>query len=135
MPLHIVTEAERCLNCKKPLCQEGCPVHTPIPEIIQLFKQHKLMEAGEKLFANNPLSAVCAAESPSFRSRCSSSEPLPVSSQAGWVSLWLKQAPQGRPQALYMYYSRYFLSSLHSFIGEYPSVDGFFHSFRLMLRL
>lgn len=60
MPLHIVTEAERCLNCKKPLCQEGCPVHTPIPEIIQLFKQHKLMEAGEKLFANNPLSAVCA---------------------------------------------------------------------------
>lgn len=60
MPLHIVTEAERCLNCKRPLCQEGCPVHTPIPEIIQLFKQHKLMEAGEKLFANNPLSAVCA---------------------------------------------------------------------------
>ena len=60
MPLHIVTEAERCLNCKKPLCQEGCPVHTPIPEIIQLFKQHKLMEAGEKLFHNNPLSAVCA---------------------------------------------------------------------------
>ncbi|MBQ3653404.1 MAG: FAD-dependent oxidoreductase [Synergistaceae bacterium] len=60
MPLHIVTEAERCLNCKKPMCQEGCPVHTPIPEIIQLFKQHKLMEAGEKLFHNNPLSAVCA---------------------------------------------------------------------------
>ena len=60
MPLHIVTEAERCLNCKRPLCQEGCPVHTPIPEIIQLFKQHKLMEAGERLFSNNPLSAVCA---------------------------------------------------------------------------
>ena len=60
MPLHIVTEAERCLNCKKPLCQEGCPVHTPIPQIIQLFKQHKLMEAGEILFRNNPLSAVCS---------------------------------------------------------------------------
>ena len=60
MPLHIVTEAERCLNCKKPMCQEGCPVHTPIPEIIQLFKQHKLMEAGEILFRNNPLSAVCS---------------------------------------------------------------------------
>lgn len=26
MPLHIVTEAERCLNCKKPLCQQYCPV-------------------------------------------------------------------------------------------------------------
>ena len=60
MAIHIVTEANRCLNCKKPRCQEACPVHTPIPEIIQLFKQNQLMEAGQKLFENNPLSAVCA---------------------------------------------------------------------------
>ncbi|MBR2207373.1 MAG: NAD(P)-dependent oxidoreductase [Synergistaceae bacterium] len=60
MPLHIVTEAERCLNCKKPQCQVGCPVHTPIPEIINLFKEHKLMEAGEILFKNNPMSAICS---------------------------------------------------------------------------
>lgn len=60
MPLHIVTEAERCLNCKKPLCQQGCPVKTPIPQIIQLFKQNKLMEAGEILFRNNPMSAICS---------------------------------------------------------------------------
>ena len=25
MALHIVEEAERCLNCKKPMCQRGCP--------------------------------------------------------------------------------------------------------------
>lgn len=61
MPLHIVTEAERCLQCKNPLCQKGCPVHTPIPEVIKLFKEHKLMEAGEILFTNNPLSLVCSA--------------------------------------------------------------------------
>ncbi|MBQ6969997.1 MAG: NAD(P)-dependent oxidoreductase [Synergistaceae bacterium] len=61
MPLHIVTEAERCLQCKNPLCQKGCPVHTPIPEVIKLFKEHKLMEAGEMLFSNNPLSLVCSA--------------------------------------------------------------------------
>lgn len=60
MPLHIVTEAERCLNCKKPLCQQGCPVNTPIPQIIQLFKQNKLMDAGEILFKNNPMSAICS---------------------------------------------------------------------------
>ena len=60
MPLHIVKEAERCLNCKKPQCQAGCPVNTPIPEIIQLFKEHKLMEAGEILFKNNPMSAICS---------------------------------------------------------------------------
>lgn len=60
MALHIIDEANRCLNCKKPRCRQGCPVHTPIPEIIQLFNENKLMEAGEKLFENNPLSAICS---------------------------------------------------------------------------
>ncbi len=60
MALHIVAEANRCLNCKNPRCQQGCPVHTPIPHVIQLFKENRLMEAGEMLFENNPLSAVCA---------------------------------------------------------------------------
>lgn len=60
MALHIIDEANRCLNCKKPKCQEGCPVHTPIPHIIQLFKENKVMEAGEELFNNNPMSAICS---------------------------------------------------------------------------
>ena len=53
MPVHIKTEAERCLQCKKPLCQQGCPVHTPIPQVIALFRENRLMEAGELLFRNN----------------------------------------------------------------------------------
>lgn len=60
MALHIVDEANRCLNCKRPMCQQGCPVRTPIPQVIQLFKQNRLLEAGELLFANNPLSAICS---------------------------------------------------------------------------
>ena len=60
MAVHVINEANRCLQCKKPSCVEGCPVHTPIPQIIEEFKQHKLMEAGAQLFANNPLSLVCA---------------------------------------------------------------------------
>ncbi len=60
MALRIVAEAERCLQCKKPLCQQGCPVHTPIPQIIALFKENKMMEAGRALFANNPMSLVCS---------------------------------------------------------------------------
>lgn len=39
---------------------EYCPVHTPIPQIIQKFKENKVMEAGEQLFENNPMSVVCA---------------------------------------------------------------------------
>ena len=56
MALHIIDEANRCLNCKKPMCQQGCPVHTPIPTVIQLFKENRLLEAGDMLFRNNPLS-------------------------------------------------------------------------------
>ncbi len=53
------TEAQRCLLCKKPKCAlEGCPVHTPVPECMLLYRQGKLAEAGEMLFRNNPLTAV-----------------------------------------------------------------------------
>ena len=60
MALRIVTEANRCLQCKKPLCQQGCPASTPIPEIIKMFRENKIMDAGAKLFANNPLSLICS---------------------------------------------------------------------------
>lgn len=42
------------------MCQQGCPVYTPIPHIIQMFKENRLMEAGEELFQNNPMSVICA---------------------------------------------------------------------------
>ena len=60
MALRIVAEANRCLQCKKPMCQQGCPVHTPIPQIIHQFKENNIMDAGERLFENNPLSVVCS---------------------------------------------------------------------------
>jgi glutamate synthase (NADPH/NADH) small chain len=56
----ILSEAKRCLNCKNPSCVKGCPVHTDIPNVIQLFLNHKIDEAGEILFKNNPLSAICS---------------------------------------------------------------------------
>ena len=52
-------EASRCLLCKKPKCGiQGCPVHTPVPECMALYRAGKLDEAGEMLFRNNPLSAI-----------------------------------------------------------------------------
>lgn len=56
----IINEAQRCLKCKRPLCKEGCPVGTDIPIIMEMFLQGKMDEAGEKLFNNNPLSALCS---------------------------------------------------------------------------
>jgi glutamate synthase (NADPH/NADH) small chain len=56
----IVSEAKRCLKCKKPLCKEGCPVKTNIPVVMNMFLEGKLNDAGQMLFDNNPLSAFCS---------------------------------------------------------------------------
>ena len=60
MAVYVIAEAERCLNCKRPFCQEGYPIHTPIPKVIQAFKENRLNEAGQMLFDNNPMSMVCS---------------------------------------------------------------------------
>lgn len=60
MALHVMDEANRCLGCKNPQCQKGCPINTPIPEVIRLLKANKLDEAGRILFENNPLTTVCS---------------------------------------------------------------------------
>ena len=61
MPVHVISEAKRCLQCKKPLCQtKGCPIKTNIPEMIRLFLDGKIYEAGDMLFKNNPLSIFCS---------------------------------------------------------------------------
>ncbi len=60
MAIHVINEAKRCLNCKKPMCREGCPIHTPIPDMIHTFLDGNINAAGEMLFENNPLSIVCS---------------------------------------------------------------------------
>ena len=61
MSVHVINEARRCLQCKKPLCRlEGCPIGTNIPEMIRLFLEGKGLEAAGMLFANNPMSIFCS---------------------------------------------------------------------------
>ena len=61
MAVHVLNEARRCLQCKKPLCRlKGCPVETNIPEMIRLFLAGESEIAGKMLFDNNPLSIVCS---------------------------------------------------------------------------
>ena len=60
MSKHILDDAKRCLQCKNPLCSNGCPIGTPIKEVIKLLMENRLEEAGKLLFDNNPLSLVCS---------------------------------------------------------------------------
>jgi glutamate synthase (NADPH/NADH) small chain len=57
-------EAARCLNCPKPQCKKGCPVEVPIPEFIQLVKEHKFGDAAKKIKDKNALPAVCGRVCP-----------------------------------------------------------------------
>ncbi len=60
-------EASRCLHCKKPYCQSGCPVEVDIPDFIELVKQGKLIDAAWKVKEKNSLpriaGRVCPQES------------------------------------------------------------------------
>ncbi|MEG2786586.1 MAG: NAD(P)-dependent oxidoreductase [Romboutsia sp.] len=62
--LNLNLEANRCLVCKNARCKSACPISTDIPTVINLYKENKIKEAGELLFNNNPLSAVCAIVCP-----------------------------------------------------------------------
>lgn len=57
-------EASRCLDCKKPLCMEGCPVGVDIPAFITLIKKEKLQDAINKVKAKNNLPAICGRVCP-----------------------------------------------------------------------
>jgi glutamate synthase (NADPH/NADH) small chain len=56
----LLNEANRCLLCKNPKCKASCPINTSITDIIKLYRENKIMEAGEILFNNNPLSVICS---------------------------------------------------------------------------
>ena len=59
MALHVLDEANRCLGCKNPMCQQGCPIHTNIPEAIRLLKAGEMDKAGRMLFENKIGRASC----------------------------------------------------------------------------
>lgn len=59
-----IAEAKRCLQCKKPLCLQGCPVEIQIPEFIDLIAQGKFVEAALKIKETNSLPAICGRVCP-----------------------------------------------------------------------
>ena len=57
-------EAARCLQCKNPLCVQGCPVSIDIPGFIGAIKDGELEMAYTILTDQNPLPAVCGRVCP-----------------------------------------------------------------------
>ena len=57
-PVMAKLEASRCLQCKKPKCVMGCPVHVAIPEFIKLIAAGDFIAAARKIKETNSLPAV-----------------------------------------------------------------------------
>jgi glutamate synthase (NADPH/NADH) small chain len=51
-------EAQRCLDCKRATCVDGCPVHVDIPAFIRSIEDGDLPSAASILFGDNALPAV-----------------------------------------------------------------------------
>lgn len=94
MKSNIIKEANRCLQCKNPRCVTGCPVSTPIKEVIGMLLDGNIQEAGETLFNNNPLSIVCSLVCP-HEKQCE-----------GHCVLGIKSSPVG-------------ISSIENYISDY----------------
>ena len=62
-----VLEATRCLNCKKPLCVEGCPVSINIPGFIAKVKEKDFKGAYDVISLSSSLPAVCGRVCPQER--------------------------------------------------------------------
>jgi glutamate synthase (NADPH/NADH) small chain len=57
-------EAGRCLQCRKPLCVKGCPVHIPIPQFIKAIKEGDFKNAIDLIKTASFLPAVCGRVCP-----------------------------------------------------------------------
>ncbi len=59
-----IEEANRCLQCPKPTCNDGCPVNVQIPDFITALRDGDVKEAARILKDKNALPAVCGRVCP-----------------------------------------------------------------------
>jgi glutamate synthase (NADPH/NADH) small chain len=57
-------EADRCIECKKPVCIDNCPVEVDIPAFIRLILQEDYRGAVEKIREANYLPIICGRVCP-----------------------------------------------------------------------
>ncbi len=57
-------EAERCLQCKKPGCRKGCPLHNDIPSFIRLLREGDIEKAYWTIRETSSMPAICSRVCP-----------------------------------------------------------------------
>lgn len=87
-------EANRCLQCKRPKCVEGCPVGVNIPAFIERLREGDMPGAVHSLKGDNNLPAICGRVCPQ-ESQCESvcvvgkkAEPVAIGRMERYVADW-----------------------------------------------
>ena len=92
-----VAEAERCLNCKKPMCVTGCPVNINIPAFIEQVKNRDFEKAAQIIAESSSLPAVCGRVCPQ-ETQCEGKcilgikgEPVAIGKLERFVADWARE--------------------------------------------
>ncbi|MBE6066176.1 MAG: NADPH-dependent glutamate synthase [Clostridium lundense] len=92
-----IKEAERCLNCKNPMCVPKCPVAINIPEFIQRLKEGNFEEAARVINRDSSLPAVCGRVCPQ-ESQCEGKcilgikgEPVAIGKLERFIGDWSRE--------------------------------------------
>lgn len=103
-PEQAMSEAQRCLGCKKPACVEGCPVNIRIPEFIHAVAEGDFLRAYEIITDTNTLPAlsgrVCPQES-QCECRCvrgNKGEPVAIGRLERFVADWYRENVNALPE-------------------------------------
>ncbi|MBN1215753.1 MAG: NADPH-dependent glutamate synthase [Candidatus Lokiarchaeota archaeon] len=92
-----IIEANRCLQCARPLCIEGCPVNIDIPGFIKYIKDKQFKEAISLIKNYNILPAICGRVCPQevqCEERCilgKRGEPIAIGALERFVADWEKK--------------------------------------------
>ena len=99
-----INEAQRCMQCKKPKCVEGCPVNIRIPEFIAKVAEGDFAAAYEVITSTNALPAlsgrVCPQET-QCESKCVrgvKGEPVAIGRLERFVADWYRENVNAMPE-------------------------------------
>ncbi len=101
-----VEEANRCLQCKKPKCVEGCPVMINIPEFIKYISQRDFLSSIRALKSQNSLPAICGRVCPQ-ETQCEElcvkgkkGEPVAIGRLERFVADWELEKGVAKPEKI-----------------------------------
>lgn len=92
-----VKEAERCINCKNPLCVPKCPVAINIPDFIKAIRERDFKKAAEIINEDSSLPAICGRVCPQ-ETQCESKcimgikgEPVAIGKLERFIGDWSRE--------------------------------------------